>query len=193
MLVTDIPLAIVDGCALDAELRALLRPDEVVQAPDGTIRRLPRYFFEVPSWEAARSAVLAPDFALWEFMDVDVREAPAVRRYPRHVPCAVVLLASALSIFRQEVGHPVRVAANGGYRSPGHAGSRPTSVHAWGTAANIYRIGNEALDTEQAIGRFAAIASRVFPALWTRPYGHGAGEADDHLHVDLGYVTQTPR
>ena len=193
MLVSDIPLAVVDGCALDEETRAALQPDELVPAGDGTLRRRPRYFFEVPSWEAARTAVLAPNFALWEFMDVDLHEAPALRRYPRHVPCTVVLLASVLSVFREQVGQPVRIAANGGYRSPRHARSRPMSVHAWGTAANIYRIGSDPLDTEQAIERFAAIASRMFPALWTRPFGHGAGQADDHLHVDLGYVTQTPR
>jgi hypothetical protein len=191
--VSDIPLAVVDGCRLDAETRTALQPDEVVHAADGTIRRMPRYFFEVPSWEVARTTVLAPNFALWEFMDIDLHEAAAVRWYPRHVPCAVVLLASALSLLRHEVGQPVRIAANGGYRSPRHARSRPTSVHAWATAANIYRIGSEALDTQQSIERFAAVAARVFPALWTRPFGHGVGEADDHLHVDLGYVTQAPR
>ena len=193
MLVSETPLAVVDGCALDEEIRAALRPDELVRADDGILRRRPRYFFEVPSWETALATTLAPNFALWEFMDVDLHEAPALRRYPRHVPCTVVLLASALSAFREQVGQPVRIAANGGYRSPGHARSRPMSVHAWGAAANIYRIGGEAIDTAQAVERFSAIASRVFPALWTRPFGHGPGEADDHLHVDLGYVTQAPR
>ena len=26
------------------------------------------------------------------------------------------------------------------------------------------------------------------PGVWVRPYGHGDGEADDHLHIDIGYT-----
>ena len=26
-----------------------------------------------------------------------------------------------------------------------------------------------------------------------RPWGHGPGLSDDHLHLDLGYVTVVPR
>jgi hypothetical protein len=191
--IADIPLRIVDGCELDDELRVALRPDEVVVAADGTSRRLPRYFFEVPSWAAALTISVAPFFALWEFMDVDLHEAEAVRKYPRHVPCAVVHLAAALSAFRQQVGQVVRIAANGGYRSPAHRRSRVDSVHSWGTAANIYGIGDDRLDSQPAIEKFAAIAERVLPSVWTRPFGHGRGEADDHLHVDVGYLTQYPR
>ena len=189
----DVPLRIVDGCALDAARRAALRPDELVRRADGIERRLPRFFFEVPSWDAARNTMLAPNFTVSEFIDVDVREAEPLRTYPRYVPCAVMLLASALSLFREQTGQVVRIAANGGYRSPVHGGSRPDSVHAWGTAANIYRVGDEPVDTEPSIERFAAVAARAFPAFWTRPYGHATGEADDHLHVDLGYLVQGPR
>ena len=64
-------------------------------------------------------------------LDVDFREAPAARRFPRYVPCAITLLAAQLQILRAEVGTIVRVAANGAYRSPGHtmstAASRSTS------------------------------------------------------------------
>jgi hypothetical protein len=52
---------------------------------------------------------------------VDVREVEAMRTFPRYVPCAVALLATALEVFRAEVGTFVHIAANGGYRSPGHA------------------------------------------------------------------------
>jgi len=33
---------------------------------------------------------------------------------------------------------------------------------------------------------------RLLPFAWVRPYGHGLGHADDHLHLDLGYVTMVP-
>ena len=86
---------------------------------------------------------LTPNFGLWEFIDVDVREAEPLRRFPRYVPCAVTLLARALERFRDHVGTFVHVAANGGYRSPAHALTAHASPHCWGTAANIYRIGDD--------------------------------------------------
>ena len=67
------------------------------------------------------------------------------------------------------------------------------SPHCWGSAANIYRIGDEWLDTQEKIEKYAAIARRVAPAIWVRPYGPNKGFADDHLHVDIGYTRQTPR
>jgi hypothetical protein len=102
------------------------------------------------------------------------------------------MLASALEVFRLEVGTYVHIAANGGYRSPAHALSRHASRHCWGTAANIYRIGDTYLDSQSEIDRYAAIASRVLPGAWIRPYGPGDGEADDHLHLDIGYTVFDP-
>ena len=130
---------------------------------------------------------------LWELIGVDVREAPVLRGFPRYVPCALLLLATALEVFRLEVGTYVHIAANGGYRSPGHALSRHASPHCWGTAANIYRIGDTYLDTRAEIEKFATVARRVLPGIWIRPYGSGDGEADDHLHLDLGYTVCDPR
>jgi hypothetical protein len=95
-------------------------------------------------------------------------------------------------LFRLEVGTTVHVAANGGYRSPGHALTRHASRHSWGTAANIYRIGDTYLDTREEIDKFSAIARRVIPGVWVRPWGPGDGEADDHLHLDLGYTVFDP-
>ena len=43
------------------------------------------------------------------------------------------------------------------------------------------------------IERYAKIAARTSPAFWIRPYGHGKGQADDHLHLDIGYAVVTPR
>jgi hypothetical protein len=188
-----LPLRVVDACSLDAARRAALQPDEIIRDETGQIARLPRYFYEVPSWEVARQTELAPCFTVSEFMDVDLHEAEVLRGYPRYLPYGVALLASALALFREQAGMPVHIAANGGYRSPAHARSRRSSVHAWGTAANIYRIGDDYLDSQASIERAAAVIAKVAPAAWVRPYGHGAGEADDHLHVDVGCATSLPR
>ena len=34
---------------------------------------------------------------------------------------------------------------------------------------------------------------QLLPHVWIRPYGHTAGFADDHLHLDLGYALVVPR
>jgi hypothetical protein len=186
-------LPIVDARQLDVQRRAALRPGELVRDETGQQRRLPCFFYEVASWQVARDVELAPNFGLREFMDIDVHEPPIVRTYPRYVPCAVSLLASTLSLLRQHVKQPIWVAANGGYRSPSHGRSRRASTHCWGTAANIYRVGDDWLDTQAAIDRVAVTAVRAAPALWTRPFGGEAGFNDDHLHVDLGFATFVPR
>jgi hypothetical protein len=186
-------LPVVDGFDLPAPHRRLLRPGELMTARNGSVHRLPRFFYAVSSSAVAVETQLTPNFALWEFIEVDVREPALLRAYPRYVPCAVTMLAMAMEVFRQTVGMPVRIAANGGYRSPSHAASVSASPHCWGTAANVYRIGNDYLDSADRINRYADVASRALAACWTRPVGSGPGEADDHLHVDLGYVTVVPR
>jgi len=187
------PLPIVDGLTLSAEHRELLKPGDLLVGRDGETHRLPRYFYEVDSSERARGIALSPHFELWEFMDVDVREAAILRRFPRYVPCAVNMLASALETFRMEVGAPVRIMANGGYRSPSHGATTGGSPHCWATAADIFQIGSEYLDTPQRIDRFAAITRRVLPFSRIRPTGDAITATDDHLHVDIGYVTVVPR
>jgi hypothetical protein len=188
-----LPLAVVDARALGPELRRVLRPGELLADREGRLRRLPSFFYEVPSWQTARETYLSPHFALWEFISVDVREAEAQRGFPRYVPCAVTLLAAHLEVFRERVKTYVRIAANGGYRTPAHVLSTHASAHCWGTAANVYRVGDEYVDDQEKVDRFGAIATRALPALWARPYGHGVGFADDHLHLDIGYVTLVPR
>ena len=187
-----LPLPIVDALRLGESFSQLLKPGALMRAHDGEAHRLPRFFYEVDSWQTALTTQLTPHFGLWELMDVDLHEASTLRLFPRYVPCAVTSLAAALEVFRLEVGATVRIAANGGYRSPTHRGSRAGSPHCWGTAANIYAIGGEPLDTEDQIGRYAAVAMRLLPFAWVRPYGHAPGHADDHLHFDLGYVTTVP-
>jgi hypothetical protein len=186
-------LPIVDARRLDAERRAALRPGELVLDDTGTSRRLPCFFYQVASWQVARETELAPNFGLWEFIEVDLFESVVLRAYPRYVPCSVLLLAAVLSLLRQHLNQPIWISANGGYRSPSHGRSRTASTHAWGTAANICRVGDEWLDTQAGIERIAAVATRVVPAFWARPFGEGLGYNDDHLHLDLGFATLVPR
>lgn len=187
------PLSVVDGLALPPEYRKALRPGEMWADSAGRQRQLPRYFYEVPSWDKAMKVQLTPHFLLWEFIQVDVRETPLLLSFPRYVPCAITLLAVCLERFREAVGSLVHISANGGYRSPSHRLSRSASPHCWGVAANIYRVGDTYVDTRSAIERFSLIARETLPGVWTRPYGSPAGFAEDHLHLDLGYVTSIPR
>ena len=187
------PLRVVDGRRLEKRVRDALDPGGALSDAAGRARQLPRYFYEVPTWEDAVNTQLAPNFHLWELVQSDVREAAPLRAFPRYVPCAVTLLAFALERFRDRVGTTVHVAANGGYRSPRHALTNGASTHCWATAANIYRIGDTYLDTRESIERFAAIAREVLPGVWIRPFGGGPGEVDDHLHIDVGYVVSMPR
>jgi hypothetical protein len=189
---STLPLPLVLADDLPRELRQVLRPGEALQDRSGAARILPASFLRVDCWNQARETLLTPHFSLWELIGVDVREAPLVRSFPRYVPCAIVLLAAALELFRLEVGTLVHIAANGGYRSPGHALSRHASRHCWGTAANIYRIGDTYLDSREEIEKYAAIARRVIPGVWVRPYGPDEGQADDHLHIDIGYTLFDP-
>ena len=186
-------LPVVDGLELPAPHQLMLRPGEMMRARNGHLHRLPRFFYVVQSSAVAVETQLTPNFALWEFIEVDMREPALLRAYPRYIPCAVTMLAMALEVFREAVGGPVRIAANGGYRSPAHACSLSASPHCWATAANVYRIGNDYVDTVERINRYAEIACRSLAACWTRPFGRGPGHADDHLHLDLGFVTVVPR
>lgn len=187
------PLRLVDGRRLERRYRDVLLPGAMLCDHAGRARVLPRYFYEVTSWEQARDTYLARHFSVSEFIHTDVREAPVLRVFPRYIPCATVLLAQALEQLRDAVGTYVFVGANGGYCSPRHAGTGGASPHCWGTAANIYRIGDTYLDSPEAIRRYAALAHEVLPTVWTRPLGERRDMTDDHLHIDLGYVISVPR
>lgn len=188
----SLPLNIVDGRALAPELRAVLRPGELLYDRDGRARRLPRYFYEIDSWQTAHEISLAPNFRLSELMMIDVGEHDLVRGFPRYIPCAIALLGAHLQLLREKAGTFVYIAANGGYRSPSHRATRYASPHCWGTAVNIYRIGDDFLDDQEKIERYGQLATRLAPALSYRPYGHTIGFSDDHLHLDLGYTVVVP-
>ena len=187
-------LRAIDGLDLPEEYRAFLRPGETETDSSDNVHRLPRFFYEVRSWQEAQELRMAPHFTLAELMLVDCREARLLlSQFPHYVPCAIVILARLLEDFRHEVGAPVFIAANGGYRSPAHQIGGAKSIHAWGTAANIYRIGDTFLTEARSIEKYGAIAASLSPAVCVRPFGSEPGETNDHLHIDLGFVTVTPR
>jgi hypothetical protein len=184
----------IDGLRLPEEYRSLLRPGESEPDVDGTVHRLPRFFYEIGSWEEAHAIRLAPHFTLAELMLVDCREARLLlSEFPHYVPCAIVLLARFLEDFRREIDAPVFISANGGYRSPAHQVGGAKSIHAWGTAANIYRVGETFLSDAKSIGKYRAVAASLSPAVFVRSFGRDKGQTSDHLHIDLGYAGLTPR
>jgi hypothetical protein len=188
--VSDKKLKAVDARTLSEEHRALLRPGEGLEGADGVVHSLPRFFYSVPSWAEAHEIKLAPHFKLSELMTVDSREADLLlHEFPHYVPCALVVLARYLEDFRREADGVVYVSANGGYRSPAHQLNEPRSPHCWGTAADIYRVGDTYLNDRKTIGKYASIAESLGPQVAVKPYVKG----DDHLHIDLGFITVTPR
>jgi len=190
----DVVLRAIDGLNLPEEYRALLRPGEAETDFCGNAHHLPRFFYEISSWQEAHEIRLAPHFTLAELMLVDCREARLLlSQFPHYVPCAIVLLARFLEDFRREVDASVFISANGGYRSPAHQTGGAKSIHAWGTAANIYRIGDTWLSDAKSIQKFGSIAASLSPAVFVRPFGPQRRQTDDHLHIDLGFVSLTPR
>ena len=187
-------IKIVDAFDLDDELRGILKPGEMVRDANSRRHRLPRYFYEVPSHDTAVDIRLTPHFGLNEFVLVDLKEAPRLQQFPRYVPCAVRVLAFYLEQFRAAAGASVHITVNGGYRSPAHKMAHEATPHMWGTAADIYRIGTTILKTQDAIVKFNDIAEQLSDDIHVHPYGHVTGtSADDHVHLDIGYITVIPR
>jgi hypothetical protein len=187
-------LKVVDAFDLDDELRSILRPGDMMRDEQGRRHRLPRYFYEISSHEAALGMRLTPHFGLNEFVLVDLKEAPRLQAFPRYVPCAVRILAFYLELFRSTVGASVHIAVNGGYRSPAHKLVTGASPHMWGTAADVYRIGATILKTQETIQKYNDVAEELSGDVSVLPYGHVTGKnADDHVHIDLGYMTLVPR
>src|SRR5437762_12296529 len=65
----------IDGLRLAEEYCALLRPGESEAGANGTVHRLPRFFYEIGSWEEAREIRRSPHFTLAELMLVHSRGA----------------------------------------------------------------------------------------------------------------------
>src|SRR5689334_4748215 len=103
-------MKIVDGLILSPEHRALLRPGEMATVGGTETHALPRFFYEINSWEHAKQVQLTPHFTLSELITVDCREADLLlHSFPHYVPCAVAVLARYLEEFRQRVEAPVYV------------------------------------------------------------------------------------
>lgn len=187
-------LKVVDAYDLDDELRGILKPGDMVRDAEGRRHRLPRYFYEIPSNDAAMTTRLTAHFGLNEFILSDLKEASRLHGYPRYVPCAIRILAFYLEQFREKCGASVHIAVNGAYRSPSHKLSVNASPHMWGTAADVYRIGSTILRTKETIEKYNEIAEDLSDEVNVLPYGHVTGrDADDHVHIDLGYMTLIPR
>src|SRR3954468_24302411 len=155
----------VDGRRLAKEFRDALAPGGTRCDAEGIHHRLPRFFYEIPSWDYAMAVRITQNFGLWELIQTDVREAAILQSFPRYIPCALPLLGFALEQFREAVGTFVHISANGGYRSPGHELSCGVATpHCWGTAFNIYKIGDTLIDNPEAWARYAQIA-RGIPGL----------------------------
>ena len=122
--------------------------------------RLPRFFYEVDSWQTARHAAVRALHAL-EFMTLDVREAAGAAHLPALRPVRGHAAGRAPRALPRSGRDLVHIAANGGYRTPAHGLSRYASPHCWGTAANIYRIGDDLLDSQERIERYAKVVARV--------------------------------
>ena len=187
-------IKVVDAFDLDDELRSLLKPGEMVRDAQGRRKRLPRYFYEIPTHDAAIQIRLTPHFGINEFILVDLKEAQRLQQFPRYIPCAVRLLAFFLEQFRAVAGASIHIAVNGGYRSPAHKMSINATEHMWGTAADVYRIGPNILKTQELIAKFNDVAEELSDDVTVMKYGHDTGiSVDDHVHIDLGYVTVVPR
>jgi hypothetical protein len=187
-------LKVVDAFDLDDELRTILKPGEMVRDTQGRRHRLPRYFYEIPSREAALAMRLTQHFGMNEFVLNDLKEAPRLQQYPRYVPCAVRILAFYLEQFRAACGASVHIAVNGGYRSPSHKLALNATPHMWATAADVYRIGSSILKTKELIEKYNDLAEDLSDEIMVLRYGHATGRnADDHVHLDLGYLSLIPR
>ena len=187
-------LKIVDAFDLDDELRTILRPGEMVKDSQGRRHRLPRYFYEVPSHEMAMQVRISTHFGINEFVLVDLKEASQLQNFPRYIPCAVRIMAFYLEQFRVAAGASVHIVVNGGYRSPTHKLSTFASPHMWGTSADIYKVGTTILKSKETIEKYNALAEEVSDDIFVLPYGHQTGETvDDHVHLDLGFMTVVPR
>lgn len=159
----------------------------------GRRHRLPRYFYEVPSHAEAREIRLSTHFGMNEFIQVDLKEAPRLQQFPRHIPCAIRLVAFYLQRLREIAGASIHISVNGGYRSPAHKMAVAATPHMWGTAVDIYRVGSTILHSEEAIQKYNRMAEEMSDDWYVMPYGHELGKADDHVHLDLGYLNVVPR
>ena len=110
----------------------------------------------------------------------------ALRQSPRYIPCAVAcwLLPRAAA---RGVGAQVHVAVNGGYRSPSHK----LAVGASPTCGPRRPTSTRSLDRAPGAGHHRdlhRVAEEISDDLWIMPTAT-SWAADDHIHLELGYLT----
>jgi hypothetical protein len=49
------------------------------------------------------------------------------------------------------------------------------------------------MDSQRNVERFARIAEGIGQEVFVKPFGASPDEADDHLHLDLGFLHVIPR
>ena len=138
---------------------------------------------------SAMAVELSPNFALWEFIQTDVREAaplrgiPALRAVRDHA-------ARALSRALSRRGRHVR--AHRGERRLSLAASRAERER---DAAQLGHGGERLSRRRHRISTIAKRSSasprsraRRCPARGRVPSAQHRGETDDHLHIDFGFV-----
>jgi hypothetical protein len=118
----SLPLQLVDGTAAGRESTApRLRPGELVPDREGRLRRLPRYFYEVPSWDAALETSALPTSRCGSSSTWTCARPAAAHLGRATCPARSRCWPRTWRCCAAEVGTYVHVAANGGYRSPAHA------------------------------------------------------------------------
>ena len=192
-VMSHFPLPIVDGLELDAPVRSLLMPGVPVRDSHARLRRLPRFFYAVESWNVALET--QADAA---FRDVGVHGRRSVRagaaapvsratcrapsrRSPRISRCCASRSARRFTSPPTADIDRRRTAS----RSPG-------SPHCWGTAANIYRIGDRVSRRARRDRKVRGARDRSAAGAARAAVRAGPGCVDDHVHLDLGYVTAVP-
>src|SRR5207247_10491498 len=111
-------LRAVDGLDLPDEYRGLLRPGEAETDFRGNVHHLPRFFYEIRSWQEAHAVRLAPHSKLAELILAACSEAgPLLRQFPHYVPSSIALLARVLQDSRSHSHAPVLVRPTRAYPS----------------------------------------------------------------------------
>ena len=127
----------------------------------GRARVLPRYFYEMPTWEQARARICPPLHALGIHPDRRSRGGPAPR-FPAVRPVRNDSAGVRLEQLREAVGTYVHIAANGGYCSPRHSerARRPAQLgHGGQHLSNRRHVSRH----PEAIGDTARSPTRRFP------------------------------
>ena len=163
---------------------------KLLQDRCGISRTLPSSFLRVDSWSQALETPLSPNFKLWNWIGVDVRETP-------------LMGPSALrSVRGRAAGRRARTVPPGSRHLCARGRQRRLSLA--GACAQPARLapllghGRQHLPHRRHLARQPRGSRRRRhrtardSGVWIRPYGPEDGQADDHLHLDIGYTVFEP-